>query len=324
MTPQEQQAFDEMRDELEFIANAIARQLDLISNRAIGEFLNKSAVVQALKSHHRRACAALNAAKAASEQPEGWNPATGPMTTDRAAYFMRRFKKEEKLLGPNEQAAVDYVIAMLEQPQAQDEGFDGRGLSDCVREKAQAMWDAQPAQKPVAWFAFGDSNGPVPLELFGWDEKACKYAVLKNARSVGWRGTLEGYLYQQGWTIKPVYTAPSIELVQPQAQGDRVQRNDPLSALSIRILVANGTVSQSDADAAFTLACEALEEEARKMNATMPWVRAKPQARKPLTTEQRKERCEKHRWMHGSQFEEAYNLGISDAEAAHGVKGGDL
>ena len=28
--------------------------------------------------------------------------------------------------------------------------------------------------EPVAWFAFADSNGPVPLELFGWDEKACK------------------------------------------------------------------------------------------------------------------------------------------------------
>lgn len=41
---------------------------------------------------------------------------TSSMTAERAAYFMRRFKKEEKLLGPNEQAAVDYVIALLEQP----------------------------------------------------------------------------------------------------------------------------------------------------------------------------------------------------------------
>lgn len=41
-----------------------------------------------------------------------------PMTGERAAYFMHRFKREEKLLGPNEQAAVDYVIAMLEQPSA--------------------------------------------------------------------------------------------------------------------------------------------------------------------------------------------------------------
>ena len=42
--------------------------------------------------------------------------ATNPMTAERAAYFMRRFKREEKLLGPNEQTAIDYVIALLEQP----------------------------------------------------------------------------------------------------------------------------------------------------------------------------------------------------------------
>ena len=35
------------------------------------------------------------------------------MTAHRAAYFMERFKREEKLLGPNEKAAVDFVIAML-------------------------------------------------------------------------------------------------------------------------------------------------------------------------------------------------------------------
>ena len=47
-------------------------------------------------------------------------PAVGPvakaMTAHRAAYFMERFKKEEKLLGPNEQAAVDFVIGMLTAP----------------------------------------------------------------------------------------------------------------------------------------------------------------------------------------------------------------
>lgn len=43
----------------------------------------------------------------------------GNMNHKRAAYFMRRFRSEEKLLGPNEQSAVDYVIALLEQSQAQ-------------------------------------------------------------------------------------------------------------------------------------------------------------------------------------------------------------
>jgi len=54
------------------------------------------------------------------------------MTPSRAAYFMERFKREEKLLGPNEQAALTYVIDMLE--------------------KATAI--QQPAKgEPVAWMA---------------------------------------------------------------------------------------------------------------------------------------------------------------------------
>ena len=50
-------------------------------------------------------------------QPEGWKPSDKPMTNERARYFMERFKNEEKLLGPHEQSAVDYVIAMLQQAQ---------------------------------------------------------------------------------------------------------------------------------------------------------------------------------------------------------------
>lgn len=38
----------------------------------------------------------------------------GRMTSGRACYFMERFLKEEKLLGPNEQAALHYIIDMLE------------------------------------------------------------------------------------------------------------------------------------------------------------------------------------------------------------------
>ena len=40
------------------------------------------------------------------------------MTPSRAAYFMERFKREEKLFGPNEQAALTYVINMLEKATA--------------------------------------------------------------------------------------------------------------------------------------------------------------------------------------------------------------
>lgn len=40
----------------------------------------------------------------------------GEMSAERAAYFMRRFRQEEKLLGPNEQAACDFILAMLATP----------------------------------------------------------------------------------------------------------------------------------------------------------------------------------------------------------------
>ncbi|MFG9443479.1 hypothetical protein ACEP3I_22155 [Pseudomonas aeruginosa] len=49
---------------------------------------------------------------AQSEQAEAGRPEMSP---ERATYFMRRFKSEEKLLGPNEQAAVDYVLSLLAQ-----------------------------------------------------------------------------------------------------------------------------------------------------------------------------------------------------------------
>ncbi|HGM6557063.1 hypothetical protein NJC11_18005 [Pseudomonas aeruginosa] len=49
---------------------------------------------------------------AQAEQAEAEDPEMSP---ERAAYFMRRFKSEEKLLGPNEQAAVDYVLSLLAQ-----------------------------------------------------------------------------------------------------------------------------------------------------------------------------------------------------------------
>lgn len=42
-----------------------------------------------------------------------------PMTPDRAAFFLRRFKADEKMLGPHEQQALDFAIASLsQQPEA--------------------------------------------------------------------------------------------------------------------------------------------------------------------------------------------------------------
>ena len=51
--------------------------------------------------------------KAVVEAEQEQGEPVGKMTASRAEMFMTRFKHEEKMLGPNEQAALDYVIAML-------------------------------------------------------------------------------------------------------------------------------------------------------------------------------------------------------------------
>jgi hypothetical protein len=42
------------------------------------------------------------------------------MTPSRAIYFLERFKREEKMLGPNEQLALDFAIAVLGQDSERD------------------------------------------------------------------------------------------------------------------------------------------------------------------------------------------------------------
>ena len=90
----------------------------------------------------------------------------------------------------------------------------------------------KPEQEPVAWFAFADHNGPVPLELYGWDEKACKHTVLTYARAWDWKGTVEGFLMQQGWTLLPVYTPP------PQRQPLTAEQMDDLIPLGTTVALA--------------------------------------------------------------------------------------
>lgn len=55
----------------------------------------------------------MNKQEKSLSQPEHV-PVVEEMTAPRAVYFMERFKHDEKLLGPNEQAALDFVISILE------------------------------------------------------------------------------------------------------------------------------------------------------------------------------------------------------------------
>jgi hypothetical protein len=69
-------------------------------------------------------------ADGAQKQGLGYGAPSGGMTACRAVYFMERFKREEKLLGPNEQAALDFVIAVLER---QEPEFETRADGERVR-----------------------------------------------------------------------------------------------------------------------------------------------------------------------------------------------
>ncbi|HFJ9858189.1 TPA: hypothetical protein ACPIBI_004826 [Pseudomonas aeruginosa] len=81
---------------------------------------------------------------AQAEQAEAEGPEMSP---ERAAYFMRRFKSEEKLLGPNEQAAVDYVLSLL----AQHDRIVGalRAKADQLREALEWRKENQAGQREL-------------------------------------------------------------------------------------------------------------------------------------------------------------------------------
>ena len=70
------------------------------------------------------------------------------------------------------------------------------------------------------------------------------------------------------------------EVEAAEREADKPLRNDPLSALAIRLLVGMGQVTQEQANEAFRVACQAMEDEARRLDMTLPWVTAeKPVAR---------------------------------------------
>lgn len=109
-------------------------------------------------------------------QPEQ-EPVAKKMTAHRAVYFMERFKHEEKLLGPNEQAALDFVIALLE---SQPEQQHARDAITWTPETGYVFAPAQPEQEPVAWI---------------------NWSALTGERRLGWQCESE-------IASEPLYTAP--------------------------------------------------------------------------------------------------------------------
>ncbi|WP_206627415.1 hypothetical protein [Pseudomonas aeruginosa] len=105
---------------------------------------------------------AFNEAPAEALKPEQAEAERPEMSSERAAYFMRRFKSEEKLLGPNEQAAVDYVLSLIAQHErivgvlraeiAEWQEAAGRSRSDVVAyiaERAKLLEERDAAMAEV-------------------------------------------------------------------------------------------------------------------------------------------------------------------------------
>ncbi|EMW0997475.1 hypothetical protein AAEK85_000508 [Pseudomonas aeruginosa] len=137
-----------------------------------------------------------------SEQAEAERPEMSP---ERAAYFMRRFKSEEKLLGPNEQAAVDYVLSLL----AQHDRIVGalRADRDSWAEQAEqrlADWDEMRKERDAALARVEQQERTIA----GMNEAHAKLAGLYEAAQAQhsvpeeFIGRLSEFLAQRGATGK--------------------------------------------------------------------------------------------------------------------------
>ena len=148
---------------------------------------------------------------------------------------------------------------------------DDKLFSDCYKAMARAMYllDADKGHGPVL-SKLADCRVAI--------ERRTALQASAAAVPVAWRRQEAGiwvYYETKAWDdLEPLYTAPPLP-AQVQA-AEAPERNNPVSALSIRLLVAAGHVTQEKADEAFRLACQALEAEAVKMNVELPWVARTP------------------------------------------------
>ena len=146
------------------------------------------------------------APKAAAGEP---TPELQRMTESRAAFFMERFLREEKLLGPNERAAVQFALNMLEAQERMT------ALHKPAVDKAWGQFQSamaapqQEAQEPVAWQSrtrptWGGDNRP-------WSPwEPCTKGQAEDC----WKTPL---LHEWAYEARALYAAPQPS---PAAQGD--------------------------------------------------------------------------------------------------------
>lgn len=104
-----------------------------------------------------------------------------PMSARKAAYFMQRFKREEKLLGPNERLAIEFVLALLDAqpaevpvPMTMTEQWRLLNSGDQIQAGDECLQDDCVTWLPLAGWEVGMTYNPhvlVPMrrrvEAFG-------------------------------------------------------------------------------------------------------------------------------------------------------------
>ncbi|MPS30540.1 MAG: hypothetical protein E2576_14510 [Alcaligenaceae bacterium] len=123
---------------------------------------------------------------------------SGEMTPSRAAWFLERFKREEKLLGPNEQRALEFSIAMLgAQASGQAAPSDEEIIALNVGER---YFSETPTKYPEAEHGTQYHAGAPGVIEFARDLlQRFGQAPAASAEPVGYLYQIAGALLQEGW-----------------------------------------------------------------------------------------------------------------------------
>lgn len=172
------------------------------------------------------------------------------MTAGRASFFMERFLKEEKLLGPNEQAALHFVIDMLAAPAqavAVPEGWAWVPRNPTLammcaavgpmgrREMFRNMVDAAPADAPLAAPAQEHATQPLGCTRSHPHENMSPMCVLRTEIArLNHSAAIAQVPFQQ--RVQPWL----LECFGAEIAGDKKERNHRFLEESVELVQANG------------------------------------------------------------------------------------
>lgn len=177
----------------------------------------------------------LRAQAAERAVPAGVTPELLRMTPRRAAFFMERFLKEEKLLGPNEQAALNFVIAMLEGQHAPAQPVPKQAGEKAQRAAAfrGLRLDSIAFKRGVRAFKTGASNPFNGPELRDEWEAGRTYARLRDATDGEFVEVSEGAPAQTEHVPADVSKNQQVSnMTDPAEVGDRLELPDSIATLA--------------------------------------------------------------------------------------------